>query len=257
MTARTTRAGSARTRATRATRARATRARANRASRLTSLAASAAVFGLAFSGCSALHIRTAERDSGPLRVAVQENAGEVPSPGPTDGGIPEGMSRSSFNLGAECPVTVSFAVGSDWMQNSTTETFHVLSRGNTISDSDVIIVNCSQAFDDSPQAVVDSQKKYAFSEQGSMVKAERTGTMDAGSYWTYQGVLGPTEIFAINQKSTVMYGARLGYRTNGRLVDIGIEMRALETDTAAAEDFKKMLPTVEVDGSGLETPTFK
>ncbi|RBP67081.1 hypothetical protein DFO66_102134 [Brevibacterium sanguinis] len=228
----------------------------SRSRTLTAVGAAAAL-GLVLSGCSALHIRTAERDSGPVRVAVQETAGEDPTPEPTDGGIPEGMSRSTFNLGAECPVTVSFAVGSDWTQASTTDSFHVLSRGDSIAQGDVIIVNCSQAFDDSPQAVVDSQKKYSFSEQGSMVQAEHSGTIDAGSYWTYQGVLGPTEIFAIDQKSTVMYGARIGYQTNGRLVDIGVEMRALETDVEAAEDFKAMLPTIEIDGNGLETPTFR
>ncbi len=221
------------------------------------LSAAVAALGLLLSGCSALHIRTAEQDSGPLRVAVEESPGEDIRPEPTDGAIPAGMSRSSFHLGAECPVTVSFAVGPDWIPSSSTDAFHVLSRGETISSSDVITVNCSQAFDDSPRAVVDSQKKYSFSEQGSAVTAERTGSLEAGSYWTYQGVLGPDEIFAINTRPTVIYGARVGYQTNGRLVDIAVEMRALESDPEAAEDFKQMLPTVTIDGNILDTPTFR
>ena len=61
--------------------------------------------------------------------------------------------------------------------------------------------------------------------------AQRSGSLAAGSYWSYHGLLGPTEIFAINQKSTVMYGVLIGYKTNGRLVEIKIDMRALESDT--------------------------
>ena len=70
-------------------------------------------------------------------------------------------------------------------------------------------------------------------------------------------MLGPTEIFAINQKSTVMYGVLIGYKTNGRLVEIDVDMRALESDTEAAEEFKKMLPTITIDGEKVPTPRFK
>ena len=88
----------------------------------------------------------------------------------------------------------------------------------------------------------------------SSVLAQRSGSLAAGSYWSYQGLLGPTEIFAINQKSTVMYGVLIGYKTNGRLVEIKIDMRALESDTEAAEEFKKMLPTITVDGIDVSGP---
>lgn len=226
-------------------------------SRVRAVVAGTALLGVVLSGCSVLQIRTADRDSGPVRVSVQKQAGQDPTSEPTDGPLPEGMERQTLSLGDDCPVKVSFAIGDDWTDASTTPSFHVFSRGTSTADNDVIIVSCSQAFDDSPQAVVDAKRKYSFAEQGSTVSAERTGTIGAGSFWSYQGVLGESEIFAINQKPTVLYGARIGYSTNGRLVDIGVEMRSLETDTAAAEDFRKMLPTVEVDGEKVPSPAFR
>ena len=216
-----------------------------------------ALLGLVLSGCSALQIRTVERDSGPVRVAVQEKAGENPTTGPPDDGIPEGMKEVTVNLGPECPVDVSVAMADDWTEGSNNGAFHAFSRGTSVSDNDVVLISCSKGYDASPQSVVDAKKKYAFSEQESSVTAQRTGSLAAGSYWSFQGVLGPSEIFAINQKQTIMYGARIGYKTNGRLVDIGVEMRALESDTAAAEDFKKMLPTVRIDDELVPAPRFK
>lgn len=220
-------------------------------------AAGVAVAALVLSGCSALQVRTADRESGPLTVGVQTGAGEdlaSESAGPV---VPAGMERITRDLGAECPVRVSFAIGPDWTEENSNPQFVTFYRGTTIAESDVIIVSCSQAFDDSPEAVVTVKRQYAFSRQGSTVTAERTGTVGAGSYWSFQGVLGPDEIFAIDRKATAIYGARIGYRTNGRLVDLGIEMRALDTDTAAAEDFRQMLPTLEIDGMAVPTPTLR
>ena len=219
--------------------------------------AGSAAATLLLSGCSVLQIRTAERESGPIRVGVEQQAGEDPTADPTEPTIPEGMEIKRLNLGAECPVDLSFALGSDWFEGSGSPAFVVFTRGTSITDSDAIIVSCSEAFNDSPQGIVDSKKQYSFSEQGSTVMSERTGTIGSGYFWTFQGVLGKSEIFAINQEPTVMYGARIGYQTNGRLVDIGIEMRALQSNEAAAEDFKKMLPTLRIDGEPVPSPTFK
>lgn len=219
--------------------------------------AGSAAATLLLSGCSVLQIRTAERESGPIRVGVEQQAGEDPTGEPTEPTVPEGMETKLLNLGAECPVDLSFALGPDWFEGSGSPAFVVFTRGSSLTDSDAIIVSCSEAFNESPQAVVDGKRQYTFSEQGSTVTAERTGNIGSGYYWTFQGVLGKTEIFAINQEPTVMYGARIGYQTNGRLVDIGIEMRALQSDEAAAEDFKKMLPTLQIDGESVPTPTFK
>lgn len=215
------------------------------------------MLSLALSGCSALQIRTAERDSGPVRVAVQKKAGENPTTAPPDDGIPDGMKKVSVNLGAECPVDVSLAMTDDWLEGSATDDFRTYSRGTSIADSDVILITCSKGYDESPQSIVDVRKKYTFSEQGSSVVSQRTGTLAAGYYWSFQGVLGSKEIFAINQKPTVMYGDRIGYKTNGRLVEISVEMRALETNTDAAEQFKKMLPTVTLDDEKIPAPRFK
>lgn len=212
---------------------------------------------LLLSGCSVLQIRTAERESGPIRVAVEREAGEDPTTVPTGPTIPEGMETKRLNLGADCPVDVSFALGSDWYEGSSTPAFVVFSRGTSLTDSDTIIVSCNEAFDDSPKAVIDAKKQYSFSEQGSTVTAERTGSIASGYYWTFQGVLGESEIFAINQQPTAMYGARIGYQTNGRLVDVAVEMRALQSNEAAAEDFKQMMPTIQIDGIPVPSPTFK
>lgn len=227
------------------------------AAKVRTVAAGAAVLGLVLSGCSALQIRTAERDSGPLHVAVEEKAGENPTTAPPDDGIPEGMKEVSVNLGAECPVDVSLAMTDDWTEGSVTDDFHSFSRGTSMADSDMTLITCTKGYDETPQSLVDSRKKYTFSEKDSSVLAQRSGSLAAGSYWSYQGLLGPTEIFAINQKSTVMYGVLIGYKTNGRLVEIKIDMRALESDTEAAEEFKKMLPTITVDGEKVPTPRFK
>lgn len=221
------------------------------------LAAGTVVLGIGLSGCSALQIHTAEMDAAPVRVAVQDQPGGEPTAEPTEGGIPDGMTMETINLGDICPVDVGFALGEDWTAGSSSEQFHVYSRGTSVTDSDMIIINCSEAYDDSAQAVVDAKKNYAFSEKDSQVQAERMGTITAGTFWSYQGVLGPTEILSINQKPTVMYGAQIGYKVNGRLVNISIEMRSLATNTEAAEQFKQMLPTLEIEGQRVPTPQFK
>lgn len=221
------------------------------------LAAGTIVLGIGLSGCSALQIHTAEKDSAPVRVAVQDHPGTEPSADPTEDGVPEGMTMETVNLGATCPVELGFALGGDWTAGSSSEQFHAYSRGTSVTESDMIIVTCNEAYDDSAQAVVDAKKNYAFSEKDSQVQAERMGTITAGTFWSYQGVLGPTEILAIGQKPTVAYGTQLGYTVNGRLVNISIEMRSLETNTAAAEDFKQMLPTLEIEGERVPSPQFK
>src|SRR5699024_917137 len=69
---------------------------------------------------------------------------------------------------------------------------------------DVVLASCSDEYGSSAQEVVDAKRRYNFSEQDSQVLSERTGSLDAGEYWSFQGELGPTEILAINRdrKST-------------------------------------------------------
>ncbi|MDN6527573.1 MAG: hypothetical protein L0K67_00585 [Brevibacterium sp.] len=227
------------------------------AAKVRTVVAGTALLGVVLSGCSALQFRTAERDSGPVRVAVQDKAGENPTPAPPEDGLPEGMKEVSVNLGAECPVDVSLAMADDWSEGTGTDAFHSFTRGASVADRDVVAITCTQGYDESPQSVVDAKKKFAFSEQGSSVISQRTGSLAAGSYWSFHGVLGASEILAIDQKPTSMYGARSGYKPNGRLVEIGVEMRALESDTAAADEFKKMLPTVTLDDEKVPAPRFK
>lgn len=225
-------------------------------SRTRALIASLSVGVLLLSGCSVLQVRTSDSSSGPLTVAVEDAPGATPTTTP-ENTLPEGMEEVSLNLGETCPVTVRFAMGSGWTKSSSNDAFIVFSRGDTIADGDVIIVSCSEAFDDTPEEVVTSKKKYAFSKPKSGVLAERVGAFGAGYYWTFQGDLGPSEIFAIGQKPTAMFGADMGYTVNGRLVEINVEMRSLKTNTKAIGEFKTMLPTVSVDGAKVKTPAFK
>lgn len=224
-----------------------------------SVAAGSLALGVLLSGCSALQVRTEDKDSGPVRVAVKENAGGDPTPSgdPTEAGVPEGMSKTSLNLGAKCPVDLSFALADDWTESSSNDEFRVFSRGDSIGENDTILVSCSDAFDDDAESVVEAKRDYGFSEKGSQVLAEKMGTLGAGAYWSFQGLLGPDEIYALNRQPTVMYGVQSGYKINGRLVNIFIEMRSLESKPEAAEEFKQMLPTVAIGGEQVPAPTFK
>lgn len=226
---------------------------------LRSLAAGSLAIGFLLSGCSALQIRAEDRDSGPVRVAVKQHAGGDPTPtgDPAEAGIPDEMTKRTLNLGEKCPVTVSFAAADDWTEAGTDDAFKVFSRGASVTDNDAILVSCSEAFDTDAEAVVDSKREYRFSEKGSEVLAEKTGTLGAGAYWSFQGVLGPDEIYALNREPTVMYGVQAGYKINGRLVNIFIEMRSLESKPEVAEEFRQMLPTVTIGGEQVPAPTFR
>lgn len=225
--------------------------------RTRALIASLSVSALLLSGCSVLQIHTTDKSSGPLTVAVQDEPGD-PTPTKSPGtALPEGMEEVSLNLGETCPVTLRFAMGSGWTKSSSNDAFIVFSRGGSIAEDDTIIVSCSDAYYDTAEDVVTSKKKYAFSKPKSGVLAERVGAFGAGDHWTFQGDLGPSEIFAIGQKPTAMFGADMGYNVNGRLLEIDVEMRALKTKATTIDEYKKMLPTVSVDGAKVQTPTFK
>lgn len=209
------------------------------------------------SGCSVLQIRTEDKSAGPVRIGVEETAGPEPTGKPTEAGIPEGMTKTSVTFGSSCPVELTFAIGDDWRDSTgSTEQFHVFNHGEDTTRGDTILVNCTDEYGDSAQEVVDQKRRYNFSEQDSQVLAEQTGSLAAGEFWSYQGELGPTEILAINNEPTYAFGVQTGYKINGRLVNLSIEMRTPKTNTEVAEDFKKMLPTVTIDGEKVPSPSF-
>jgi hypothetical protein len=223
-----------------------------------SIAAGALALTVLLSGCSVLQIRTEDKASGPVKVGVQKTAGPEPKGKPTEDGIPEGMKKQTITLGDKCPVTVTFALGDDWDNSSgSTDNFHTFHRGEDSLTSDVILINCNDEYGDSAQEVIDQKRKFTFTKQDSQVLSERTGSLSAGAYWSYQAELGPTEIMAINQKPTTAYGVQTGYKFNGRLVNLSIEMRSLKSNAEAAEDFKKILPTVTIDGEKVPAPSFR
>src|SRR5699024_5964299 len=94
-------------------------------------------------------------------------------------------------------------------------------------------------------------------EQDSRVLSERTGSLDAGEDWSFQGELAPTEILAINNEPTLMYGVQTENKINRRLVNLSIEMRALKSHAKAAEELEKMLTTVTIDGQRVTAPTHR
>lgn len=210
------------------------------------------------SGCSVFQIRTEDKSAGPMRIGVQETAGPEPTGKPTEAGIPKGMTRTSVSFGSSCPVDLSFAIGDEWRDSTgSTEQFHVFTHGENSAEADIILVNCTDEYGDSAQEVVDQKRRYNFSKQDSQVIAEQTGSLAAGEFWSYQGELGPTEIMALNKKPTYVFGVQTGYKINGRLVNISIEMRTPKTNTEVTEDFKKMLPTVTIDGEKVPAPSFR
>lgn len=221
-------------------------------------AAGALALTVLLSGCSVLQIRTEDTSSGPVRVGVQKTAGSEPTSKPTEGGIPEGMKKETVTLGGTCPVEVSFALGDDWTGSTgSTDQFHIYSRSDGSTSSDVFMISCNDEYSDSAQEVVDQKRKFSFSKQDSQVLAERTGSLSAGEYWSYQAVLGATEILAIDQQPTMAYGVQTGYKINGRLVSLTIEMRTLKSNTEADEEFRKILPTVSIDGEKVPAPSFR
>ncbi|MGC2939635.1 MULTISPECIES: hypothetical protein [unclassified Brevibacterium] len=220
-------------------------------------AAGALALTILLSGCSVFQIRTEDKSAGPVRVGVQETAGPEPTGKPTEAGVPEGMSRTSVSFGDSCPVDLSFALGDEWTESSgSTEQFHFFSRGDGSTRSDVILVNCTDEYGDSAQEVVDKKRRFNFSKQDSQVLAEQTGSLAAGEFWSYQAELGPTEILALDSEPTYAFGVQTGYKINGRLVNLSIEMRTLKDNTESAEDYKKMLPTVTIDGEKVPSPSF-
>ncbi|WP_228278284.1 DcrB/PsbP domain-containing protein [Brevibacterium limosum] len=210
------------------------------------------------SGCSVFQIRTEDKSAGPVRIGVQETAGPEPTGKPTEAGIPEGMEKTSVTFGDSCPVELSFALGDDWTDSTgSTDQFHVFSRGDDSVRSDIILVNCTDEYGDSAQEVVDQKRRFNFSKQDSQVLAEQTGSLAAGEFWSYQGVLGPTEILALDSQPTYAFGVQTGYKINGRLVNLSIEMRTLKDNAATEKDYEKMLPTVTIDGEKVPAPSFQ
>src|SRR5699024_7120647 len=82
------------------------------------LAAGAAALSLLLGGCSAIKVSSSEdAASKPAQVGISDEKSTA-SPSPTGVTIPEGMTETTVELGAECPVEVSLALGPDWADGS-------------------------------------------------------------------------------------------------------------------------------------------
>src|SRR5699024_1604080 len=80
--------------------------------------AGAAALRLLLGWCWALRVRRSEAAaSKPAQVGISDEKSTA-SPSPTGVTIPEGMTETTVELGAECPVEVSLALGPDWADGS-------------------------------------------------------------------------------------------------------------------------------------------
>ncbi|AOP53347.1 hypothetical protein [Brevibacterium aurantiacum] len=216
------------------------------------LLASVVVLGLFLSGCSALRISTAEGDSKPIAVGIDDGSEAQPSQDSETPAIPSGMSQVTADLGPECPIKVQLAMDGQWNDDLAYDSYQLYSRDNGA----IITVNCYEAGDDTAQSVVASAQEQTFGESGSSILEEKTGTVTGGQYWTVHGLLAGQEVRAIDQTDSVLFGAVAGISDNGRLYKVSVEMVTLAGDETTAELFAQMLPTVRFADQGLDTPAF-
>lgn len=214
------------------------------------LSAGVLMLSLALGGCSALKLSTSDGDAAPVKIGVGEGSSAAPTS--TGSSIPEGMSTVSVNLGAECPVAVELAMDPEWNDETAFDGYQLFTR----DDDAIITVNCNESRDDTAQEIVDKARKYTFAEPGSTNQAEHMGTLSGGTYWTFHGTLAPTEMRAIEHSETVIYGAVVGIKDNGRLYKATVEMSTKSGDEATADRYEQMLPTVHIADQELEPPAF-
>lgn len=211
-----------------------------------------AMVGLAMilSGCSALKISSTE-EAGPKPAHVGIDDGKsTAQPRPTKAQIPDGMTQTTVDLGSQCPVEVSFAVGPDWTDESGYDGYRLFT-----SDSEAIItVNCFEDDEPSASKLVDKARERMFSTPGSARASEAAGALDGGEYWVVHGRLAPEDMRAVDEQDSVFFGAVAGISVDGRLFKVSVDMLAPADEAEAAADFRQMLPTVRLDDQELRAP---
>lgn len=208
------------------------------------------VLGLCLTGCSALKVDTAEGDSQPVSVGIDDGS-EAQTPQKSAApAIPAGMTEVSVDLGPECPIEVQLAMSGGWNDDLGYDSYQLYSRDNGA----IITVNCYED-DGTGREIVDAARERTFPESGSNLMDETTGTVRGGSYWTFHGLLDGQEMRAIDETESVIYGAVAGISDNGRVYKVSVEMVTVADDQATAGLYVQMLPTVSVDDQVLESPT--
>ena len=217
-----------------------------------SLVAVTLALGLTLSGCSAFRVSSSdEAGSKPANVGIGD--GQSPSPTATGPTIPHGMSETTVDLGGECPVEVSLALGADFADGSGYDGYRLY----TAESGAIITVNCFQDDDSSPQDLVEKARERMFSTSGSSLGSETTGPVSGGEYWVFHGALAPDDMRAVDQEDSVIFGAVAGVSVDGRLFKVSVDMLAQADDTEAQVQFRQMLPTVRFGDQVLKAPDLR
>jgi len=217
------------------------------------LVAGAAALSLLLGGCSAIRVTSSEdAASKPAQVGISDGQSTASSE-PTGVTIPEGMTETTVELGAECPVEVSLALGPDWVDSSGYEGYRLFT-----SDSEALItVNCYEDDEASAKELVDKSRERMFSTSGSAKVSDASGSLDGGEYWVVHGRLSAEDLRAVDEEDSTIFGVVAGVSVDGRLFKIAVDMLAQADDVQAQEQFKQMLPTVRLDGQVLESPELR
>lgn len=208
--------------------------------------------GLTLSGCSAFRVSSTE-DAGSKPANVGIGDGQSPSPTATGPTIPDGMSETTVDLGGQCPVEVSLALGADWADGSGYDGYRLYEA----ESGAIITVNCIDDDESSPQELVDKARERMFSTSGSSMTSESTGSLSGGEYWVFHGALAPDDMRAVDKEDSVMFGAVAGISVDGRLFKVSVDMLAQADDTEAQDQFRQILPTVRLDNQVLKAPDLR
>lgn len=208
--------------------------------------------GLTLSGCSAFRVTSSE-DAGSKPANVGIGDGQSPSPTGTGPTIPDGMSETTVDLGGQCPVEVSLALGADWADGSGYDGYRLYEA----ESGAIITVNCIDDDESSPQELVDKARERMFSTSGSSMTSESTGSLSGGEYWVFHGALAPDDMRAVDKEDSVMFGAVAGISVDGRLFKVSVDMLAQADDTEAQDQFRQILPTVRFGDQVLKAPDLR
>lgn len=204
------------------------------------------------SGCSALQVSSSEEaGTKPAHVGIDD--GKSPAEAtPTQAPIPAGMDETTVDLGGQCPVDVSLAMGAEWTEEVGYDGYRLFT-----SDSDAIItLNCFEDDEASAKELVDKARERMFNTPGSTKVSDVTGSLDGGQYWVAHGSLAPEDMRAVDKQDSVFFGAVAGISVDGRLFKVSVDMLAPADDKAAVVEFRQMLPTVRIGDQELNAPDF-
>lgn len=214
------------------------------------LLASLMVLGLSLSGCSALRVSTAEGDSRPVSVGINDGS-DKETPQETDiPAIPPGMTEVTVDLGPECPIKVQMAMDGQWDDDLAYDSYQLYTR----DDGSIITVNCYAAEGETAQSIIETAQEQTFGESRSSILEEMSGTVTGGQYWTVYGLLARQEVRAIDETESVLFGAIAGISDNGRLYKVSVEMVTVAHNQSTADLFSQMLPTVRFAAQVLDSP---